>query len=62
MYEKKQEKVIEWKGKKNSLLNKLKWALQAAKIISIKTLKAEIGVDWILSWYTSLHESFYSPS
>lgn len=34
---------------KNSLLNKFKWALQAAKIISIKPLKAKIGVDRILS-------------
>ena len=42
MYEKKQEKVIEWKGNKSSLLNKFKWALQVAKIISIKTLQAEV--------------------
>lgn len=62
MYEKKQEKVIEWKGNKSSLLNKFKWALQVAKIISIKTLQAEVGVDWIPSWYASLHESFCSPS
>lgn len=61
MNEKKQE-VIEWKGDKNSLLNKFKWALQVAKIIIYKTLHAEVGVDWILSWYASLHESFCSPS
>lgn len=43
MNEKKQE-VIEWKGDKNSLLNKFKWALQVAKIISIKHCTLRLGL------------------